>query len=85
MILSLDEKMGGIRKLEGDIEDFKETIDTLGLVDMENNNGEYTWSNWHSCSQHVTCRLDHFLVSKPLMMDGFLMEANILYVARFDH
>jgi hypothetical protein len=62
MITSLEEKKG-VSRLEHDYEEFKETIEDLGLIDIENINGEFTWSNRRSGSQHIACRLDHFLVS----------------------
>ena len=42
MILTLEEKTGGIKKLEQDSGKFKALIDQLKLVDIENSNGIFT-------------------------------------------
>jgi exonuclease III len=71
--------------MEGDSEGFKSLIDTLRLIYMENIDDNFTWSNQRLGTQHIASRLDRFLISEPLMMDGFLMEANILFVAGSNH
>jgi exonuclease III len=78
MICNLDEKRGGIRRLEVESGHFQALIDKLGLIDLETKNGLYTWSNRRSGSQQVACRLDRFLISDSLLMDGTTLEANIL-------
>jgi len=78
-------KRGGNRRLDGDNEGLKNLIDNLHMVDLENTNCEFTWTNMRSGSKKIACCLDRFLISKPLMLDGLLMEANILFVAGFDH
>jgi hypothetical protein len=85
MIISLEEKRGGIHMLERDSEEFKETIEYLGLIDIENINGDFTWSNKRSGSQHIACILDRFLVSETLFMEGFEMEANVLEISSSNH
>ena len=70
MILSLEEKTGGTKKLEQDNGKFKTLIDHLKLVDIENSNGTFTWLNRRSGAQHIACRLDHFLVLETLKESG---------------
>ena len=53
MILSLEEKIGGTKKMEQDSGNFKTLIDLLKLVDIENSNGTFTWSNRRSGAQHI--------------------------------
>jgi endonuclease/exonuclease/phosphatase family metal-dependent hydrolase len=36
-------------------------------------------------SQHIASRLDHFLISENLMLEGPLIEANILPKSGSDH
>jgi hypothetical protein len=55
MILTLEEKTGGIKILEQDSGKFKALIDQLKLVDIENSNGTFTWSNRRSGNQHISC------------------------------
>ena len=53
MILTLEEKTGGIKRLEQDNGKFNALIDQLKLVDIENRNGTFTWSNRRSGTQHI--------------------------------
>jgi exonuclease III len=85
MILSLEEKTGGTKKLEQDSGKFKTLIDHLKLVDIENSNGTFTWSNRRSGNQHIACRLDRFLVTEELMETGSYLESLILPKAGSDH
>jgi hypothetical protein len=55
MILSLEEKIGGTKKLEQDSGKLKTHIDHLNLVDIKNSNGTFTWSNRRSGNQHIAC------------------------------
>jgi hypothetical protein len=85
MILSLEEKIGGTKKLEQDSGKFKTLIDHLKLVDIENSNGIFTWSNRRSGTQHIACHLDRFLVTEELMETGSYLESLILPKASSDH
>jgi hypothetical protein len=85
MILTLEEKTGGTKKLEQDSGKFKTLIDHLKLVDIENSNGTFTWSNRRSGAQHIACRLDRFLVSEELMESGSQLESLIIPRAGSDH
>jgi len=64
--------------LEGGNEYLKDVIDTLGLIDMDNINGDFTWSNIYLESHHISYLLDCFLILEPLILEGFLMETSIL-------
>jgi mannosylglycoprotein endo-beta-mannosidase len=85
MILTLEEKTGGIKRLEQDSGKFKALIDQLKLVDIENNNGIFTWSNRRTGNQHIACRLDRFLVTEEIMDSGSHLESLILPRAGSDH
>ena len=85
MILKLEEKTGGTKKLEQDSGKFKALIDHLKLVDIENSNVTFTWSNRRSGNQHIACRLDHFLVTEEIMESSSYMESLILPKAGSDH
>jgi len=78
MICNLDKKRGGIRRLEAESEHFQALIDKLGLIDLETQNGLYTWSTRRSRSQQVACHLGQFLISNSLLMDGLALEASVL-------
>ena len=85
MILSLEEKIGGSKRLEQDSGKFKTLINHLKLVDIVNNNGTFTWSNRRSGNQHVACRLDLFLVTEELIERDLCMESLILPKVGSDH
>jgi exonuclease III len=85
MIMSLEEKTGGSKRLEQDSGKFRTLPEQLKLVDIENNNGTFTWSNRRSGNQHVACRLDRFLVTEELIERDLCMESLILPKAGSDH
>jgi len=85
MIISLEEKRGVIRQQEHDSEEFKDTTKEMGLIDIENSNGEFRWTNRMLGSQHIACILDRFLVSKTLIMDVLSMEDSVLEISSSDH
>jgi hypothetical protein len=60
-------------------------IDQLKLIDIETRNGIFTWSNRRSGPQHVSCRLDRFLISESIMLEDPVLEANILPKSGSDH
>jgi hypothetical protein len=78
MIMSLEEKTSGSKRLEQDSGKFITLPEKLKLVDIENNNGTFTWSNSRSENQHVSCRLDRFLVTEALIERDLCMESLIL-------
>jgi exonuclease III len=85
MILTLEEKIGGTKRLEQDSGKFKTLIEQLNMVDMETRNGIFTWSNKRTGHQHVACRLDRFLVTEALLESDQAMEANIMPKTGSDH
>jgi len=72
IILSLEEKRGGIRRLYGDSEGFQKFIEDIHLIDIQTRNNIVTWSNRHSNTHQVACHLDRFLFSDTLMMEGLI-------------
>jgi len=78
MILTLEEKTGGTKRLGQESGNFKTLIDQLNLVDIETRNGIFTWSNRRSGHQHVACCLDRFLVTETLLEGDPALEANIM-------
>jgi exonuclease III len=85
IIRSLEEKKGGSRRLDRDSGDFNSLIDDLRLIDLEAINGIHTWSNRRTGLHQIACKLDRFLVSEPLMMDGMAIESSILNRTGSDH
>jgi exonuclease III len=85
MITGLEEKRGGNRFMGNDNMLFNRTIDLLNLIDVETDNGPFTWSNRRSGVQHVSNRLDRFLISEAIMMDGLAWNATVIDAEGSDH
>jgi exonuclease III len=85
MITGLEEKKGGTRMLGNDREHFNQIIGLLNLIDVETNNRPFTWSNRHSGAQHVSNRLDRFLISEAIMLDGLAWNATVIDTQGSDH
>ncbi|MBA0868970.1 hypothetical protein Goshw_021310 [Gossypium schwendimanii] len=62
-ILENVEKEGGRRKPLALMEDFREIIDELSMVDLKTDNGWFTWVNNREGKAMVKERLDRFLMS----------------------
>ena len=78
IIASLAEKKGGTRRLDRDAEEFSNFIDTTEMVDVKTNNGQFTWNNKRMKQNQVASRLNRFLVSKSIIMQGLTLDCNIL-------
>jgi ribonuclease HI/exonuclease III len=85
IIRTLKEKKGGTRRLERDTNGFNNLIEELSLVDLDYNNGMYTWSNRRTGVQQVSCKLDRFLTSEAFLMEGVAMTSTILDLSGSDH
>jgi hypothetical protein len=85
IIRSLKEKKGGSRRLDRDSCDFNRLIDELHLIDLEASNGLHTWTNRRTRIHQIACKLDRFLISESLMLDGVAMESTILNLSGSDH
>jgi exonuclease III len=78
IICSLEEKRGGSRHLDWDSGDFNTLIDDLHLIDLDANNGLHTWTNMRNGIHQIAYKLDRFLISESLMLEGTTMESAIL-------
>ena len=67
MITSLKQKKGVMRHLEIDSLAFCQLIQDLKLVDIDTNDGIYTWNNKRGGKNQVASRLDRYLLSENLM------------------
>jgi exonuclease III len=85
IIRSLEEKKGGSGRLDRDSSDFNDLIDNLNLIDLETIKGIHTWTNRRTGIHQITCKLDRFLISDSLMMEGTTLEATILNFSGSDH
>jgi hypothetical protein len=66
MITSLLEKKGGVRRLDGESEVFRDWIEKFRLIDIPTSSGLFTWSNKRREDKQVTVILDIFLTSETM-------------------
>jgi exonuclease III len=85
IITTLVEKKGGTRRLDRDAEDFSTFIDTVEMVDIRTSNGQFTWNNKWINQHQVATRLDRFLVSESIILQGLTLDCNILPWGGSDH
>jgi exonuclease III len=85
LIRNLDEKRGGIRHLEPESGDFQNILDNTNLIDLETSNGTFTWTNRRTKMHQIACRLDRFLISDSLLLEGTTLEVSILDFHGSDH
>eukprot|EP00253_Pinus_taeda_P003073 PITA_03073 len=85
LIKSLEEKKGGIRKMDHFMEKFNDLIDDLRLVDIQTINGICTWNNRRGGKNQIASRLDRFLVSEGIMNKDIFIEAKIMPSLGSDH
>jgi exonuclease III len=78
IITSLVEKKGGTRRLDRDAEYFLMFIDTMEMVDIKTNHGQFTWNNKWMNQHQVATRLDRFLVSESIILQGLTLDCIIL-------
>ena len=85
MITRLEEKRGGWTKLDCESTHFKNYIHNNMLIDMEFNNGIYTWNNKHVDAHQIASWLDRFLISDNAIHLGGDLLASILPLSSSDH
>ena len=85
IITILAEKKGGNQRLDRDAEEFTAFIDTMELVDIRTSNGQFTWNNKILSHYQVAMRLDIFLVSESIIIQGLPLDCSILPWRGFDH
>jgi len=81
----MEEKHGGLMRLDNDSESFKEKNESLHLIDMEFRDGIFTWSNRRPRYHQIACKFYRFLISEPLMLDDLLMDSIIFPTYGSDH
>jgi hypothetical protein len=60
--------------LDRDAEEFSKFIDIGEMVDLKTNNGQFTWNNKWMNQHQVATRLDIFLVSDSIIMQGITLD-----------
>jgi len=85
MLKSLTEKKGGTRTLSRDSVAFQYFLTNMKLVDMEPNNGIFTWNNKRGGSSQVASTLDRFIISEELLLMGSSLTTLILPFGGSNH
>jgi len=78
MITKLEEKRGGMTKLDNDNIHLKNLIQNIWIIDMPLNNGIYTWNNKRSCIHQIPSQLDRFFLSDNTINIGGDFSTSIL-------
>lgn len=85
MITTLDENKGGIITLNRDAEAFKNFIHETRLVDILPKTGLFTWNNKRGGDKQIASRLDRFLIVESILMEGIIVESDIIPCGGSDH
>ena len=85
IIMSLEEKKGGQRRLEEECEVFKDTIEDLVLVNIIPGEGWFTWKNKREGENHIASNIDRFLVLELVTNSGSETHSATLLGASSDH
>lgn len=85
MITSLLEKKGGLRRLNKDSVLFTEFMESAKLVDIPPKSGLFTWNNRRGGDKRIASRLDRFLISENIMLEGTTIDSDILPSGGSDH
>jgi len=78
IIMKEKEKRGGIDSRDSLLPMVEELSQSWDLLDFNPVRGIYTWSNNRTGSDHISARLDRFLVQSSIMMDKKIIITKIL-------
>ncbi|KAK5825742.1 uncharacterized protein LOC128293787 [Gossypium arboreum] len=84
-ILDNSKKEGGRRKPQALMDDFREVIDELSLVDLKTDNGWFTWVNNRKGSTIVKERLDLFFDLGKCVHSFPFIETKVIRQSNSDH
>ena len=84
-VISLEEKRGGLAKIDQSSNLFRDMISSLFLIDVKPNNGVFTWNNRRCGDKAILERLDRFLVSHYWMNNRWVTSSKILDWRGLDH
>ncbi|MBA0795979.1 hypothetical protein Gohar_006793 [Gossypium harknessii] len=85
IICLLKYERGGRRKPNALMEDFREVVDELSMVDLKTNNGWFTGVNNREGTTMVKERLDHFLKSSNGVASFLFFENKVICWSSSDH
>eukprot|EP00253_Pinus_taeda_P032639 PITA_32639 len=79
------EKKGGIQSRDPFSRTVGNLIQRWDLVDFKPVKGKFTWTNNRTGENHISARLDRFLISSSLMLDNIIVFTKILPKLTSDH
>ncbi|PPR90455.1 hypothetical protein GOBAR_AA30229 [Gossypium barbadense] len=79
------EKVGGRRKLRVHMEEFREVLEELALVDIKTARGWFTWVNNRGGNDLVKERLDRFVMTTNAFSVFPFIETNVIRQTKSDH
>jgi len=85
MITSLNEKRGGLIRIDADMEAFGDMIAEQRLLDIQTTNGIYTWNNRRGGRHQIASKLDKLLLLEHNINWDIFIEAMILPGMGSDH
>eukprot|EP00253_Pinus_taeda_P008465 PITA_08465 len=85
IILDPKEKKGGIQSRDPFSRTVGNLIQRWDLVDFKPVKGKFTWTNNRTGENHISARLDRFLINNSLMMDSRIVFTKILPKLTSDH
>ena len=84
-VISLEEKRGGLARLDQSSNLLRDMIGLLFLIDVKPNNGVFTWNNRRCGGEAISERLDRFLISCYWMDNRWVTSSEILDWRESDH
>ncbi|PPS17157.1 hypothetical protein GOBAR_AA03426 [Gossypium barbadense] len=84
-ILNEAEKDGGRRKVRAHMDEFKDVLDNLALVDIKPVRGWFTWVNNRSGGNMIKERLDRFVTSVSMIEKYPFMTSKVVRQTQSDH
>ncbi|TYG83632.1 hypothetical protein ES288_D01G184300v1, partial [Gossypium darwinii] len=84
-ILNNTKKDGGRRKSRRSMDEFRDILDELALIDVKPTNGWFTWSNNREGPNLVKERLDRFLISEDMFFKFTFINTRVVRQSKSDH
>ncbi|TYH28269.1 hypothetical protein ES288_A02G130600v1 [Gossypium darwinii] len=78
-------KSGGCRKPRKAMDEFRDILDELALVDIKTSNEWFTWYNKREGANPVKERLDRFLISEDMIKNFPFITTKVVCQSKSDH
>ena len=85
LVMNGKEKRGGRISKDQQIHVVEDMIQQWDIMDFKPRRGLYTWTNNRTGEEHISARLDRFLVQNTLLMERKLISTTILPKLTSDH